>query len=103
MSGPMQEYATPDNAIFSGTAGILEARGVPVEVDTWFAGKGAAPVVYLAASSFGAVAAEHFRYRPRLRTDAAYARDQVDLGDLARRRPRRSNHRPVQPAGPAGN
>jgi hypothetical protein len=53
MSGPMQEYATPDNAIFSGTAGILEARGVPVEVYTWFAGKGAAPVVYLAASSFG--------------------------------------------------
>ena len=53
MPGPMQEYATPDNAIFSGTAGIKDARGVPVEVATWYSGRGAAPVVYLAASSFG--------------------------------------------------
>ena len=53
MPGPMQEYATADNAIFSGTAGLKDARGVPVEVETWFAGSGAAPIVYLAASSFG--------------------------------------------------
>ena len=53
MPGSMKEYATPDNAIFSGTAGLKDGRGVPVEVATWFSGKGAAPVVYLAASSFG--------------------------------------------------
>jgi hypothetical protein len=55
--GPIEEYATPDNAIFSGTAGPMEARGVPVRVATWFSGEGAAPLVYLAASSFGDSAA----------------------------------------------
>ena len=53
MPGALREYATTDNAIFSGTAGLKDGRGVPVEVDTWFIGNGAAPVVYLAASSFG--------------------------------------------------
>jgi hypothetical protein len=53
MPGSLQEFATAENAIFSGTAGLKDARGVPVEVDTWFIGSGAAPVVYLAASSFG--------------------------------------------------
>jgi len=53
MPGSLREYATPDNAIFSGMAGPQDARGVPVEVDTWFVGTGAAPVVYLGASSFG--------------------------------------------------
>jgi len=53
MPGSLREFATPDNAIFSGMAGPQDARGVPVEVDTWFVGTGAAPLVYLAASSFG--------------------------------------------------
>ena len=53
MPGSIKEYATADNAIFSGTAGPQDARGVPVQVDTWFTGTGAAPIVYLGASSFG--------------------------------------------------
>jgi hypothetical protein len=51
--GPIETYATGEHAIFSGTAGPSDARGVPVRVATWFSGDGAAPMVYLAASSFG--------------------------------------------------
>ena len=50
---PMAEYDTANNAVFTGTAGPLDARGVPVRVETWFAGPEPAPLVYLAASSFG--------------------------------------------------
>jgi hypothetical protein len=51
--GSIKDYAKSENAIFTGTAGAAKARGVPVQVDQWFWGKGAAPVVWLAASSFG--------------------------------------------------
>jgi hypothetical protein len=54
---PMAAYQTAENAIFSGTTGPSDARGVPVRVATWFWGKGAAPIVYLAKSSFGDSAA----------------------------------------------
>jgi hypothetical protein len=50
---PMAAYGTAEHAIFSGTAGPSDARGVPVRVTTWFSGPGAAPIVYLAAQSFG--------------------------------------------------
>ena len=50
--GPMADYATADHAIFAGTAGPSDARGVPVRVAQWFSGKGAAPLVYLSAQSF---------------------------------------------------
>ncbi len=50
---PMAAYATSDHAIFSGTTGPSDARGVPVRVARWFSGPGAAPIVYLGASSFG--------------------------------------------------
>lgn len=50
---PMQTYATAENAIFTGTAGPRDGRGVPVSVDRWLWGAGAAPVVWLAKSSFG--------------------------------------------------
>jgi len=53
MPGSLKESATAEQAIFSGTAGGRERRGVPVHVDRWFWGEGAAPVVWLAASSFG--------------------------------------------------
>ena len=49
---PMAAYATADYAIFAGTAGPSDARGVPVRVAQWFSGKGAAPLVYLSAQSF---------------------------------------------------
>lgn len=49
----MAAYANPDHAIFSGTAGPRDARGVPVRVSQWFSGPGAAAVVYLADGSFG--------------------------------------------------
>ncbi|HET7702745.1 MAG TPA: hypothetical protein VFK35_05050 [Candidatus Limnocylindrales bacterium] len=49
----MKDFATADNAVFTGTAGVREQRGVPVTVDQWFWGRGAAPVVWLAAASFG--------------------------------------------------
>ncbi|HEY8800695.1 MAG TPA: hypothetical protein VIM20_08860 [Candidatus Limnocylindrales bacterium] len=52
-SGSIKDYAKPENAIFTGTAGVARARGVPVQVDQWLWGTGAAPVVWLAASSFG--------------------------------------------------
>jgi hypothetical protein len=53
MPGPLAEAATADQAVFSGTAGLRQERGVPVEVERWFWGRGAAPVVWLAARSFG--------------------------------------------------
>ena len=49
----LKDYATPENAIFTGTAGQRAPRGVPVTVDRWLWGQAAAPVVWLAASSFG--------------------------------------------------
>ena len=53
MPGELSTYATIENAVFTGTAGVLVDRGVPVEVDQWLWGEGAAPVVWLTASSFG--------------------------------------------------
>jgi hypothetical protein len=50
---PMGAYATPEHAIFSGTTGPSDARGVPVRVARWFFGPGPAAVVYLGAASFG--------------------------------------------------
>ena len=55
--GTMKDYAKPENAVFTGTAGVREARGVPVAVDRWMWGVGAAPIVWLTASSFGDSAA----------------------------------------------
>lgn len=49
----MRDYATAENAVFTGTAGLRQDRGVPVEVDQWLWGAGAAPVVWLSAGSFG--------------------------------------------------
>jgi hypothetical protein len=49
----MKDHANADNAVFTGTAGVMEVRGVPVEVDQWLWGMGAAPVVWLTANSFG--------------------------------------------------
>ncbi len=48
----MKDYATVDNAVFTGTAGLRTERGVPVEVGQWLWGAGAAPIVWLADSSF---------------------------------------------------
>jgi hypothetical protein len=53
MRETIAQQATPDNAIFTGTAGLAVARGVPVQVDRWMWGRGAAPQVWLAADSFG--------------------------------------------------
>ncbi len=53
MPGSLKESATAEQAIFSGTAGDHQPRGVPVQVDRWFWGQGAAPVVWLTESSFG--------------------------------------------------
>ncbi|HUQ77895.1 MAG TPA: hypothetical protein VM427_03340 [Patescibacteria group bacterium] len=49
----MRDGANADSAVFSGTAGVRDRRGVPVSIDRWFWGRGAAPIVWLAASSFG--------------------------------------------------
>lgn len=57
MPTSLKEQATVESAIFAGTAGARVARGVPVEVERWFWGAGAAPVVWLADSSFGDSAA----------------------------------------------
>lgn len=51
--GPMKDYATAEHAVFTGTAGVRVDRGVPVEVDQWLWGQGAAEVVWLTAGSFG--------------------------------------------------
>ena len=53
MNSAMKEYATGDHAVFTGTAGDRQDRGVPVEVTQWLWGQGAADVVWLTASSFG--------------------------------------------------
>jgi len=49
---PMAAYGQPENAVFAGVAGPPDARGVPVQVTTWYHGAGAAPIVYLAKGSF---------------------------------------------------
>ena len=53
MNGAMNEYATGDHAVFTGTAGVRVDRGVPVEVTQWLWGQGAADLVWLTASGFG--------------------------------------------------
>jgi hypothetical protein len=53
MADSLKEYATAENAIFVGTAGLRQDRGVPVEIDQWLWGQGGAPVVWLADASFG--------------------------------------------------
>ncbi|MBA2717626.1 MAG: hypothetical protein H0U52_00090 [Chloroflexi bacterium] len=53
MSESLKEHATAEQAIFTGTAGQQQDRGVPVDVERWLWGQNAAPVVWLAASSFG--------------------------------------------------
>jgi hypothetical protein len=50
-----KEAVTPETAVFAGTAGPREARGVPVRVERWFQGKGAAPTVWLAGGSFNGI------------------------------------------------
>jgi hypothetical protein len=55
--GPMTDYDTAEYAVFSGIAGSLDGRGVPVHVTTWYHGTRAAPLVYLAKTSFGDSAA----------------------------------------------
>jgi hypothetical protein len=40
LPGPLAEYRTNDHAIFSGTVGPKDARGVPVRVTEWFWGRG---------------------------------------------------------------
>jgi hypothetical protein len=52
MPGGMSDFTGADSAVFSGVAGPLDARGVPVRVTTWYHGAGAAPLVYLAKGSF---------------------------------------------------
>ena len=49
----MRDYATADYAVFTGTAGLHVERGVPVEIEQWLWGQGAAEVVWLADESFG--------------------------------------------------
>jgi hypothetical protein len=53
MPASLAEQATAETAIFAGTADVLQARGVPVAVERWFWGAGAAPIVWLSANSFG--------------------------------------------------
>ena len=52
MSESLKEHATAEQAIFTGTAGQQQERGVPVEVERWLWGQNAAPVVWLMAGSF---------------------------------------------------
>lgn len=49
----LAEVANPETAIFTGTIGRSDARGVPIQVDRWFWGVGSAPVVWLSSDSFG--------------------------------------------------
>jgi hypothetical protein len=49
------EAVNADTAVFTGTAGPRQARGVPVQVDRWFSGRGAAATVWLANDSFNGV------------------------------------------------
>jgi len=53
MPGSMKEYATADNAVFTGTAGEHAERGVPVEVKQWLWPQDAPEDVWLSAASFG--------------------------------------------------
>ena len=50
----LAEYARdPNTAVFTGTVGPREARGVPVAVERWYAGPGAGLVVWISPQSFG--------------------------------------------------
>jgi hypothetical protein len=49
----LKQAVTPESAVFTGTAGLRQARGVPVEIERWFVGPRAAPVVWLSGQSFG--------------------------------------------------
>ena len=53
MRETLAHFATPDYALFTGAAGAGIPRGVPVAVDRWLWGRGAAAQVFLAADSFG--------------------------------------------------
>lgn len=50
----MATYAVdPRASVLTGVPGLLQARGVPIQVTGWFKGPGAAAVVWLSAGSFG--------------------------------------------------
>ena len=53
MTTSAKEWATPEQAVFTGTAGGRDDRGVEVRVDRWLWGAGAAPTVWLSKDSFG--------------------------------------------------
>ena len=53
MPGSLKEYATAENAVFTGTAGEHAERGVPVEVKQWLWPPDAPEEVWLGAASFG--------------------------------------------------
>jgi hypothetical protein len=53
MAGSMKEYATEENAVFTGTAGEYAERGVPVDVKQWLWPQDAPEEVWLGAASFG--------------------------------------------------
>ena len=50
-----KEAVQPESAVFAGTAGPRDARGVPVRVERWFQGPGAAATVWLAGGSFNGI------------------------------------------------
>jgi hypothetical protein len=49
----LKEAVGPESALFTGTAGKRQERGVPVEIQRWFWGRGSAPIVWLSGDSFG--------------------------------------------------
>ena len=50
----LAEFAKfPGASVFVGTVGKVDPVGLPVAVDTWFRGPGAAPIVHLDASDLG--------------------------------------------------
>lgn len=51
--GSIKEYAKPNNAVFTGTAGEHADRGVPVDVKQWLWPQDAPAEVWLSAASFG--------------------------------------------------
>lgn len=53
MAGSMKEYATEENAVFTGTAGEYAERGVPVDVKQFLWPQDAPEEVWLSAASFG--------------------------------------------------
>jgi hypothetical protein len=48
----LRDFADAEHAVFTGSPGVRQARGVPVTVDRWFWGVGAAPTVWLADENF---------------------------------------------------